>query len=119
MHLRHFILIILMVAASACSSGTTTDGGDTGGGIGCDQRKQIEIDRAEVDGYIEAKSPGRLVVFQTTVLVDGNTDIRGDEGGEQLSFDDLVIGLCVEVRGVPQGGDVLAEEIRVRTRDDS
>ncbi len=107
------VLTVSCLVVSGCGSGSPTNG--SGGGFGCDQSKRFAANDAEVDGYIESKSTDQITVFGTVVTVTDTTEIRGEDA--DLEFDDLVIGMCVEVDGTPNGDRIVAERIRVRSDD--
>jgi len=116
--LRKIAVSLLLIAfIGGCKSSTTgPDGGDI------PPRKgsiQISGDEVELKGFIEAIGPGQqLTVFGYSVLVDDSTQIES-EGGQHIGFDDLIIGMFLEVHGTIQPDEtILAVEIEVETRDD-
>ncbi len=115
MRIPIFIIALTVSCAvvSGCGSGSPTGGG--GGGFGCEQSKRFDANSAEVDGYIESKSTGQIVVFNTVVIVTDSTEIRGED--VDLEFNDLVIGMCVEADGTPDVDRIIADRIRVRNDD--
>lgn len=81
-----------------------------------EQPDQPEENEVQFDGVIDSVTPpDRLLVSGRVVVVDSNTEIRRDEGGDDLSFGDLLAGDTVEVEGTLQpDSTVLAKEIEVR-----
>ncbi|MDH3216672.1 MAG: DUF5666 domain-containing protein [Candidatus Krumholzibacteria bacterium] len=108
--------LVCLVAGVSCDSGS--DSVSNGGGE-CRQAKEIEDDRARVEGYIEDVGSSRLIVFATVVIVTPQTEITGEHGAG-LQFSDLLVGMCVDVRGpLNAEGEVVAERIDVEDREDS
>ncbi|MCH8031473.1 MAG: hypothetical protein IIB09_06620, partial [Bacteroidetes bacterium] len=71
----------------------------------------------EVRGVIEALGDQALTVGGLTFLVNEDTEIEGPDG-EDLTFDDLDVGMLVEVEGEFEDGELVAEEIEVQDGDD-
>jgi hypothetical protein len=87
---------------------------DDGGASG--EAAEIELHDL-VEGEIESRGPGHLVVAGTTVSVDDATAVA-DRHGNPLLSDDLVAGERVEVSGHADGrGGVRATSVR-RSADD-
>lgn len=67
----------------------------------------------EVTGAIEELSDAGLVVAGISISVDDQTEVFGDDD-EELSFDDLAVGMIVEVEAIEDGeGGYLARQIEV------
>lgn len=109
------VALVALAVAPGCGGDSPTDtGGGSGGG-------SIRIDgtRVELEGYIESLGDSDLVVYGYVVVVTAATEIDGDRG-EQLRFDDLLVGMWVEVRGTRRGdGAVVAERVEVDDEHDS
>ena len=105
-------LALLLIVGCSNSSGPGGSGGRQGS-------VDVNGDDVNLEGFIESKqSESAMTVFGWTVLVDDNTEIEG-ETGDNLAFEDLVVGTWVHVQGKLTGSEtVLAEEIEVETRDD-
>ncbi|MDH3216713.1 MAG: DUF5666 domain-containing protein [Candidatus Krumholzibacteria bacterium] len=97
----------VLILLTGCRSDAVGPGSSGKGGS-----LRIEGDRAEVEGYIQSLSPSRLVVFNTTVLVNDLTEIRAEHGAH-MTFSDLLVGMWVDVRGAFVDGVVVAERIEV------
>ena len=82
---------------------------DDGGASG--QATEIEVHHS-VEGEVEARGPGTIVVGGATVSVDDSTAVA-DRNGNPLVPDDLVLGERVEVSGHADGrGGIRATSIR-------
>lgn len=91
--------------------GTIDDGGASG------EAEEIEVHDL-VEGEIESRGPGHVVVAGTTVSIDDSTFVA-DRNGNPLVSDDLVTGERVEVSGHGDArGGVRATSIR-RSADDA
>lgn len=82
---------------------------DDGGASG--QATEIEVHHS-VEGELEAKGPGTIVIGGATVSVDDSTAVA-DRNGNPLVTDDLVLGERVEVSGHADGrGGIRATSVR-------
>lgn len=94
---------------------TVRGGLDDGGTSG--HAAEIEVHHT-VEGEIEARGPGRIVVSGTAVSVDDST-VLNDRNGNPLVSDDLAVGERVEISGHADGrGGVRATSVR-RSADDA
>jgi len=74
--------------------------------------------KIEVKGAIDSLGTDHLVVSGTTFFVDGNTVIKGEHDA-RLTFNDLSVGMRVEVRAVRRSdGTWLATRIEVEKEGD-
>ena len=70
----------------------------------------------ELTGYVTELGTNSLVINGNTFFVDANTQYRGRHGNP-FSFEQIEVGLLLEVKAVAQiNGDLLA--LRVKTEDD-
>ena len=68
----------------------------------------------ELTGAIESLSDNGLVVSGISFQVDENTEIFGDDGDDSVSFDELMVGMIVEIEAnMDSLGQYLAVEIEV------
>jgi hypothetical protein len=85
--------------------GVLDDGGTSG------QATEIEVHHS-VEGEVEAKGPGVVVVAGTTVSVDDSTRVA-DRNGNPLVSDDILVGERVEISGHDDGrGGVRATSVQ-------
>ena len=70
----------------------------------------VYADDIDIEGGIQALDSNSVTVQGITFLVDSDTDIEGPNGNE--TFNDLFVGLYVEIEGEDQGSGIyLADEI--------
>jgi hypothetical protein len=106
------IVSLFLLTGVGCGEDSPTGTGGSGGG-------SIRIDgsRVELEGYIERVGDSELTVYGKAVVVTETTELDG-EHGEELRFEDLLVGMWVEVRGTLRSdGAVIAERIEVEDDD--
>ena len=85
-------------------------------GSSAEIQSQTRGNGKEIEGRIESIQPGTIVVAGRTVTVGGTTTIR--HGSTTMTFDELVVGMRVHVKGTPTGtgatGTTAAVEIIVQ-----
>ncbi len=74
-------------------------------------------DDVEVRGVIEELGEQTISVGGFTFLVNEDTEIEGPDG-EDWMFENLEVGMLVEVEGELEGDELVAEEIEVREDED-
>lgn len=80
-------------------------------GLASGQAAEIEVHHS-VEGEVESKGPGRIVVSGTAVSVDDST-VVSDRNGNPLVSDDLAVGERVEISGHSDGrGGVRATSVQ-------
>lgn len=77
-----------------------------------DENEDDDGQEVEFEGSIQSISGSTLMVSDRTVLTDGNTEFRGDQG-EKVTLSFFKVGDHVEVEGHSQSGDsILAKNIK-------